>query len=307
MSHSRDNPSPVDGSAAVIQRAKRIRRMRRRRRIPPMSVFPTLCTLGNLVAGFAAIHYAARPLEQIGPWGWTGLTFAAVLVFLGMMLDAIDGSLARLTNSTSELGAQVDSLADMVTFGIAPAFMAVQLVGNYLTDGTAVVIIGPEADTIFGRIIWGIAAVYVCCAALRLARFNVETPSGNVVDHMIFRGLPSPGAAGAVASLILLHQHIEASYDETVVAFIRTAAMVVPFIVLLCAFAMVSSMPYAHVVNRYFRGQRSFRYVAVLVVVLVLLIWNFQWVMAITLCGYALSAPTQQLWRLIRRRRGAAR
>lgn len=277
-----------------------------RRRLPPMSVFPTLCTLGNLVAGFAAIHYAAKPLSYTGPWDWSGLYLAAVLIFVGMIFDALDGALARLTRSTSELGAQLDSLADVVTFGVAPAFMTVMLVSHYLGEhGTDYTIIGPEADNVFGRIVWGAAATYVCCAALRLARFNVETPTATVEDHLYFRGLPSPGAAGAVASLILLHQHLDAN-PEVTQAFVRAAALVIPFITILCAFAMVSSMPYSHVINRYLRGGRSFRYIVYLVIPLIALIWWYQILAALLLCVYVLSAPVHQIWRHWRRRRSAA-
>ena len=77
----------------------------RRRRRAALSVMPTLLTLGNLVAGFAAIHYAYKPLdpsEFSGPWGWTGLTLAAAMIFLGMFLDSLDGSVARLTRTFSE-------------------------------------------------------------------------------------------------------------------------------------------------------------------------------------------------------------
>ncbi len=277
----------------------------RRRRLPPMSVFPTLCTLGNLVAGFAAIHYAAKPIAYVGPWDWSGLYFAAVLIFVGMVFDAVDGALARLTRSTSEVGAQLDSLADVVTFGIAPAFMTVMLVGHYLgAYGTDYNIIGPEADSVFGRIVWGVAATYVCCAALRLARFNVETPTAAAEDHMIFRGLPSPGAAGAVASLILLHQELAAA--EIGENFVRAAALVIPFITILCAFAMVSTMPYSHVINRYMRGGRSFGYIVGLVVPLIVLIWWFHFLAALVLCVYVLSAPVQEVWKWAKRRRDAA-
>lgn len=277
-----------------------------RRRLPPMSVFPTLCTLGNLVAGFAAIHYAAKPLLFKGPWDWTGLYFAAVLIFVGMVFDAVDGALARLTRSTSELGAQLDSLADIVTFGVAPAFMTVMLVSHYLGEhGTDYTIIGPEADNVFGRIVWGAAAMYICCAALRLARFNVETPTAAAEDHMIFRGLPSPGAAGAVASLIMLHQELAAA-PEVTLGFVRATALVIPFITVLCAVAMVSSMPYSHVINRYMRGGRSFKYIVYLVVPLIALIWWFQFLAALVLCVYVMSAPVQQLWRYARRRRAGA-
>src|SRR5690606_12393377 len=114
-------------------------------------------------------------------------------IFLGMLLDGLDGRVARMTRSTSELGEQLDSMADMVTFGVAPAFLAVQLVG----------VVSPLslAEDMFDRFAMVVAFIYVACAALRLARFNIETKSDNVVDHLSFSGLPSPGAAGTVASM----------------------------------------------------------------------------------------------------------
>src|SRR4051812_21934991 len=89
--------SALEGLRSFQQRRNRRRRLRRRRRLPPLSVIPTLCTLGNLVAGFAAIHYAAKdPSQHVTPWDWRPLTMAGAMVFLGMILDAVDGSLARL-------------------------------------------------------------------------------------------------------------------------------------------------------------------------------------------------------------------
>ncbi len=282
-------------------RLPRFGRHRRRRQLPPLSVFPTLCTLGNLIAGFAAIHFAAKPHGETGIWEWSGLMVAAVLVFIGMIFDAVDGSVARLTRTTSELGAQLDSLADIVTFGIAPAFMTTMLVGHYLGGVADVEIIGPVADHMFGRVVWSLAALYVCCAALRLARFNVETPGEEVADHMSFRGLPSPGAAGAVAGLILLHQHLLAQRfaEEIPRGFVQSAAVGIPFIMALCAFAMVSSLPYVHVINKYLRGRRSFRYVAWLIVPLIIVVWLMpQFAIAAAFCAYVLSAPVGRLWRM---------
>lgn len=274
------------------------------RRLGPVTVVPTLCTLGNLIAGFAAIHYASKPGDFIGPWGWSGLTFAAALLFVGMVLDAVDGSLARLTRSHSDLGGQLDSLADVVTFGVAPAYMMLQLVGHYLKDAT---IIGPEADSALGKVLWAVAAVYLSCAALRLARFNLELGPGRVVEHKTFRGLPSPGAAGAVASLILLHQHyLVAKFGSDVpTSFVRGAAFGIPLVAILCALAMVSSIPYTHVANRYLYGPKSFHYIARLVVLLVLAVWWLQETTAVVFTAYALSGPVQLALRWVRRRSAA--
>jgi CDP-diacylglycerol--serine O-phosphatidyltransferase len=282
------------------------RRHGRRRRVPPLTVAPTLFTLGHLVAGFAAIHYASKPLTFNGPWGWSSLTLAGALVFLGMFLDSVDGSVARLARATSGLGAQLDSLADMVTFGVAPAYMLLQLVSHYVGPESAATIIGPEADNAFAKILWGVAAVYVCCTALRLARFNVETPSARVEDHLVFRGLPSPGAAGTVASLIIMHQHWLAARDATFSDmsqnFARLVAFGIPLVTLLCAVAMVSQVRYVHVVNRYLRGGHSFKYVARVGMLFAIAIWWPQASLAMVFTVYALSGPVRILIHGIRSR-----
>ncbi len=253
-----------------------------------MSVLPTLCTLGNLVCGFAAIPYASMPVEFTGPWGWSGLTCAGALIFVGMLLDAVDGWIARVTNSTSELGGQLDSLADVVTFGVAPAYMMLRLV----TTDVGLPFIGPEADDVLAKIVWAVAVVYVCCAALRLARFNVET--GATVERSdSFRGLPSPGAAGAVASLILLHQDVlYGGFGEQMLPIL---ALGLPFVTLLAAFAMVSGIPYAHVTNRYLSGSRSFTYVARMVVVIGLVMWFPQGTLAVLFTTYLVAGPLSGL------------
>lgn len=273
---------------------------RRRRRAAVISVTPTLFTLGNLVAGFAAIHYAAKPIDYATPWGWSSLTFAGVLVFLGLFLDSIDGTVARWTRSESDLGAQLDSLCDLVTFGVAPAFMMLRLVSSYGALNDGVHILGPEQEHALARLVWGVAAVFVCCTALRLARFNIEGRSSDVEDHMTFRGLPSPGAAGAVVSLIMLHQHWLATVSDTLAQW---AAWVLPGVTLLCAVAMVSSIPFVHFTNRYLAGPRSFSYVARVAVMLGLAIWWLQEVMAFIFTTYALSGPAQLILTKMKGRR----
>lgn len=293
-----------EGSPSAVERRKfwpmsRAHGTRRhRRKLPPISVIPTLFTLGNLVAGFAAVFYASRPEGYEGPWGWSGLTMAGTMVFLGMFLDAVDGTVARLTRSISPLGGQLDSFADAVTFGVAPAFMTLRLVDQYLKDTTSQVILGPEADTLLGKIVWAAAAVYVCCAALRLARFNVEVGSDVANEHRVFRGLPSPGAAGCVASLIILHQHlfmVKFALDVPR-SFAQWSAIGIPGVMLLCALAMVSSIPYIHFTNRYLGKRQNFGYVARLAVILFLAVWWFQFTLAFVFCFYAVSGPLRVTW-----------
>ncbi len=283
-------------------------RLRRRpgRPLPGVKVLPTMMTLGNLVCGFAAIYYSARAGQGGStPFGWHPLTVAGALVFLGMAFDAIDGSLARLTRSTSDLGAQLDSLADVVTFGVAPAFMMLRLVSLYYGSGGAAgsdgaeTILGPDAGNLYARLCWSVAAIYICCTALRLARFNVESASADEDDHLWFKGLPSPGAGGAVASLALLHQHLVLVTwrDELPPGFGRASALLIPLATLLCAFAMVSRVRYPHFVNRYLKGRKSVPAVAITLMVLATSVWWFHEALALALTGYALSGPVGMLAR----------
>lgn len=278
-------PAPHDGS----------RQGRRRRRVrKTLAVLPTLFTLGNLLCGFAAIFMASRPADATLPWHWTPLTFAAVFVFLGMVMDGLDGRIARMTRSTSDLGEQLDSMADMVTFGVAPAFTAVQLIDI----GTPFV--SQINDLIFDRTVLVIAGIYVACAALRLARFNIEVNKPSESDHMSFKGLPSPAAAGTVASLVLLHQHYFVGLNLGAQhAAVRYSALGMVAIMLLAAFAMVSKMRYVHVVNRYLRGRAGLTYIGVLIIFLLLLLISVQSSLALVFGLYALSAPLAALSRAI--------
>lgn len=279
---------------------RRLRRRRRqlRRRAKAVAVLPSLFTLGNLIAGFAAIHFAAKPLSvafKIGDHEWSSLTVAGVLIFLGMFFDAVDGYVARLTRTTSDIGGQLDSLADIVTFGVAPAYMTLHLVSKFYLATEGAYIISPTRDDLFARVIWAIAAIYVACTALRLARFNVESGSNLLADHLMFRGLPSPGAAGCVSSLILLHQHYVPATDFPWAA--RVTGLGMAFILLLCALGMVSRLPYAHVVNMYMRGHRNFGYVVRLAIILAFAAFLPTLALAISFTAYALSAPTRLLMR----------
>lgn len=274
------------------------RPMRNRRRIATVAVIPTLLTLGNLICGFAAIHYASKPIGPSNVMGWSTLTIAGALVFFGMLFDGLDGFAARLTRSASEFGAQLDSMADMVTFGVAPAFMVLRLVSYYYGGPDHYTgILGPDADNVYGKIMWGVAAFYICCTALRLARFNAEIASTDEADHRFFRGLPSPGAAGAIASLILLHQHLTViQFQEgPPEGFEKTSALLLPLATMVVSAAMISRIPYAHIINRYMRGRQSFAFVAWLMLPIAFAIWWFQVALAVCFCAYAILGPISLL------------
>ena len=166
------------------------------------------------------------------------------MIFMGMLFDGLDGRIARLTRNTSDLGEQLDSMADMVTFGVAPAFLAVQVTGVHTPFVSA------TNDLMFDRFVVVVASIYVACAALRLARFNIEVGSDDHSDHNSFKGLPSPGAAGTVAGMVLLQQHFLVHRPDLHKTLVAVEVGLVA-IVLLSALAMVSRLRYMHVINRY--------------------------------------------------------
>ena len=145
-----------------------------RKRRKGIYILPNLFTLAALFGGFYAVVMAMNGRFDL----------AAVGVFCAMVLDSLDGRVARMTNTQSAFGEQMDSLSDMVSFGAAPALIAYE----WSLKG-------------LGRWGWIAAFVYCACAALRLARFNVNTA---VVDKRYFQGLPSPAAAALVAGFIWL-------------------------------------------------------------------------------------------------------
>ena len=279
------------------RKQKRHRRLRVRKL--PISVFPTMLTLANVLCGFIAIFFASIPAADADfPFNWTPLTFAAMAIFAGMVFDGFDGRVARLTNSTSAFGAQLDSMADMVTFGVAPAFIAIKLIDPdvpYFSN---------SSDHLFGRLALIVALIFVACAALRLARYTVAASEKQAVDSSVFTGLPSPGAAGTIASLILLHQHILFTEEYHTEGFnldwlhLATRYAMIG-IVLLTALAMVSKLPYTHVMNRYLRGKANIGTIAIYVIVALLLLIYPQWTLAIAFTGYAISAPSWWVWKRI--------
>jgi len=145
-----------------------------RKRRKGIYILPNLFTLGGLFGGFYAVVMSMNGRFDM----------AAAGIFCAMVLDSLDGRVARMTNTQSAFGEQMDSLADMVSFGAAPALIAYEWALKGL-----------------GRWGWIAAFVYCACAALRLARFNVNTA---VVDKRYFQGLPSPAAAALVAGFIWL-------------------------------------------------------------------------------------------------------
>ncbi len=160
--------SPPDSPDSLLPESEAPRRPRRK----GIYILPNLFTLAALFGGFYAVVMAMNGRFDL----------AAIGVFCAMVLDSLDGRVARLTNTQSAFGEQMDSLSDMVSFGAAPAL----IVYEWALRG-------------LGKLGWTAAFVYCACAALRLARFNTNIA---VVDRRFFQGLPSPAAAALVAGFI---------------------------------------------------------------------------------------------------------
>lgn len=226
-----------------------------------ISILPTILTLGNGVCGFASIVVASKiGLTNADPNLFLG---AGGLIILAMVFDALDGYAARLTKSASNFGGQLDSLCDAISFGAAPAFLLLKLT--------------QESNRPMDRKVIGvIAALYVMCALLRLARFNVETtPDPNA--HKRFKGLPSPAAAGCVASLALVRSELPIQgWTGLNEEFVHKALLLFsPIGTLTVALLMVSRFSYPHFVNQLLRRRRSFSFVVQLVLA-VCFLWIVQ-------------------------------
>lgn len=218
-------------------------------------LLPNLFTTGALFCGFYAVVSAMHG----------NFAQAAVAIFIAMLLDGMDGRVARMTNTQSAFGEQYDSLADMVSFGVAPALVVFSWALHDL-----------------GRWGWAAAFIFTACAALRLARFNTQI---GVVDKKYFIGLASPAAASIVAAVVWVWYDVKPQ---------GLGAIAVAAVTALSGVLMVSNFRYSSFKGLDFRGRVPF--VALLVVVLIfamLIIYQQIGVLAIAVV-YGLSAPL--LW-----------
>jgi CDP-diacylglycerol--serine O-phosphatidyltransferase len=254
-----------------------------------IAVLPTLLTLGNAICGFASLAAAAKIGQGELNLARDEYYFALAgwLIIGAMLFDGLDGYVARLSRTASRFGGELDSLCDAISFGAAPAFLALRL--------------GPGWDKgMLHQLLACIATLYMVCAILRLARFNVEN-SPDPSSHKRFRGLPSPGAAGCVASLAILRGQLFRwpGLDAGMVHGLIEVWVAVG--TLLVAVLMVSNIPFPHVTKQIFRGRRHFNHLVEVILfgfgivvlqelALVLLFW-----------GYALGIVVRYAWLRSRR------
>tara|TARA_A100001037_G_C15121899_1_gene624277 strand:+ start:558 stop:1355 length:798 start_codon:yes stop_codon:yes gene_type:complete len=229
-------------------------------------LLPNLVTTGALFSGFYAI--------VAGMSGQPGI--AAVAIFVAMALDTVDGLVARRTKTESHFGAEYDSLSDMVAFGVAPALVA-------FSSGLSAQL---------GRIGWGITFVYIACAALRLARFNVTTD----IQRQSFTGLPSPSAAALVACSILVSSAANPGSDTGFVP-----AIVLGLVTLIAGLLMVSNFEYFSPKSIDLRNRVPFVTIILVMLVFSILLIDPPKVLLAVAIIYGFSGPAKYIWGYLQR------
>lgn len=233
---------------------------RRRRGI---YILPSLFTTASLFAGFYAIVQSMNGNFEQAP----------LAIFIAMVLDALDGRVARLTHTESDFGTQYDSLVDMVSFGLAPALVMYQ----WALSG-------------MGKFGWLAAFIYAAGAGLRLARFNVQA---GATDKRYFRGLPSPAAAAVVMGFIwVLHASGIPGREISILALAVTV---------LAGVLMVSNIRYRSFKDLDLRGRVPFVTILIVPLVFVLVFLDPPQVLFLVSLAYTLSGPVSAALRLVHR------
>jgi CDP-diacylglycerol---serine O-phosphatidyltransferase len=224
-------------------------------------LLPNLFTTGAMFAGFYAILAGMDGKFEA----------AAIAIFVAMIFDGLDGTVARMTHTSSEFGVQYDSLSDMVSFGVAPAVVAFSWILNEV-----------------GRIGWAAAFIYASCAALRLARFNTQV---DTVDKRYFIGLASPTAAALIAGMVW------SGYD---VAPTTQVALIAAAITAFSGLMMVSNFRYHSLKAVDLKGRVPFVVIFGLVMGLIIITIDPPRILFLLALSYGFSAPLVWGWRKIR-------
>ena len=277
----------------VTFRKKRLKRARRERTLikkvvikrenfkKGIYIIPSLFTCGNMCFGILSIISSVNGQFIRAAWFLVG----------ALACDIIDGRIARMTNTTSEFGLQLDSLSDLVSFGIAPAMMMYMLVLNSM-----------------GKIGVSIAVLFVICSALRLARFNALARYGEVHKHFV--GLPTPASAGVIISFVLSYELLAPQeyalnfktipvLMELMPAFFKA----MPIVIVVLSFLMVSNVPYLSFKRLKLSKVRTIELFALLLVLIILIVIFPQNTIFIIFSVYAASGLLIYLPRIIFRKR----
>ena len=248
-------------------------------------LLPSLFTSANLVAGILSIILSIE--NEFTPAAWA--------IILSMLMDMIDGRVARWTKTTSSFGIEFDSLADLVAFGVAPSILMYQMMLHTMhRPGIA------------------IAVFYALCGALRLARFNTKAQGGEPTTH--FLGLPIPAGAGILASFALSYELFEGGGGEITAKSIPLLMHRMPFffksipiLMVVIALLMVSTVPYAAFKKFKFNRPKSLQLFILILIGFLLVLTYPQNTIFIIFLMYLLSGLLGYVWRYFRLRQAMIR
>ncbi len=248
-------------------------------REPRIYVLPTMMTAGNILCGYIATLQIFDGRHEGNPSHY----YNAILAILGAcVFDALDGRVARMGGQESPFGRELDSLADIVSFGIAPALLVHDIVLKNI-----------EGPFSLG---WLVSCLYLVCGAMRLARFNCLAAMDVKSSSTSFRGCPIPAAAGVISSITLLLLWLDSNDRE--IGQWKYALVV---LMVLLSWLMVSNIEYPSFKSVNFRTRRSFDWVLGLIIVLAFSVKNWQWmpsVLFVSYLAYGLVRPwISRRWR----------
>ncbi|ROR98618.1 CDP-diacylglycerol--serine O-phosphatidyltransferase [Sinobacterium caligoides] len=234
------------------------------KKVPKKGIYllPNLFTMAALFSGFYAIIAAMNSNYEA----------AAIAIFVAMLLDGLDGRVARMTNTQSAFGAELDSLSDMVSFGVAPGLVV-------FTWGLAPL----------GRWGWAAAFIYIACAAIRLARFNTQI---DTADKRYFTGLASPAAAALIAGLVWVCHNYGIEKEAVPLALSIITAMAT----VLAGLLMVTNVPYHSFKGIDFHGRVPFIVFLAIPLIFAIIVVDPAVVLMVIFSVYALSGPFQWLF-----------
>jgi CDP-diacylglycerol---serine O-phosphatidyltransferase len=278
------------GDHAVLELPRRRREDRRQgRQRKGMYILPSLFTTANLAAGYYAILQAMH--ATVGePWHFD---FAAQAIGFAVLFDGLDGRIARMTNTSSDFGRELDSLADVITFGVAPALLAYMWGFHLLPQ-----LMNPELHTKLGQFGAVASFLFLVAGASRLARFNIQVnpqPSNpGRPDKKYFVGMPIPAGAGVIAAVV--------HFTRGVPLVNPIMAIVALALVLTVAYLMVSTWRFYSFKEIHFNTRQPFRVMLLLAVIFVSIWFWSRWVLFGIALIYMFSGVWWRLQWIIRRR-----
>lgn len=243
------------------------RRVRGARLKKGIYILPNLFTTASLFMGFYSIIASIQEKFFL----------AAIAILVSLVFDGFDGRIARWTNTTSKFGAEYDSLADLIAFGLAPALLA------YIW-----------AMSFDGKPGWMAGFLFVACGALRLARYNIQI---GVIESKVFNGLPIPAAAAVIATTVIFCDHIglERPIDDPFFAIL--------ILVVILSLLMVSGIKYYSFKDMNLHARMPFKILIVAIVIFLIVYYKPEIMAFVIMSGYALSGPVWWIFKLVKKAR----